>query len=252
MSKLNWELFKPKFGEWDRYMQEFFEGEKAFEIYKKLKECKNRGNKILPESKNTFKAFEIMPPRNLQLIIIGMEPYASVYRDGNSVATGIALDCSNSVTGAIQPSLFSFYDGIAKEYNQEPEYSYDLGYLNRQGVLLLNKSLTVIEGQIASHSNVWDDFQQYFLEEIVTKNFPGVPILLLGKQASLLQRFISPSINPLFVLTHPSYAARKNIVWDTENAFTEINKLIGENTGVVNKIHWFEKEYNKWLEDCPF
>jgi uracil-DNA glycosylase len=252
MNKLNWESFEPKFGDWSRYMKDFFEGEDAFNIYKRLKNDSFKGAKILPSSNSTFKAFTATPPSSLRLIVIGQDPYPGVYKDGSSQATGLALDCSNSKEQVLQPSLKAFFDGIAQEIECDAYYTNDLRYLASQGVLLLNKSLTVIQGQIGSHTTVWEKFYEYFLGEVITKSFPGVPILFLGKEASYLQKYIYPLTNPIFILDHPSFAARTNTTWDTKGVFTEINQLLELNNGWDFIIMWFENSLNSLIDDLPF
>lgn len=252
MNKLNWESFEPKFGDWARYMQDFFEGENAFNIYKRLKNDSIKGAKILPVSTDTYKAFECTKPSNLRLVVIGQDPYPGIYKDGTGQATGLALDCSNSKEQVLQPSLKAFFDGIAEEFECDVHYTNDLHYLATQGVLLLNKSLTVTQGQIGSHTNVWEKFYEYFLAEVITKNFPGVPILFLGKEASYLQKYVYPLTNPIFVLDHPSYAARSKTIWDTKGVFTEINQLLEFNNGKNFPIWWFENTFNDVVNTVPF
>ena len=104
--KLDGNKFKDKFGGWWRYMQEFVEGEKMYNLYQKLKEYGKGGVTITPLSSNTFKAFEVCPPENTKIVFIGSDPYPGRYSDGTFHATGISFDNSFSKTLVSAPSVF--------------------------------------------------------------------------------------------------------------------------------------------------
>lgn len=249
-NKLNWESFAPMFGEWGRYFKDFIESEKAWNIYQKLKEESKNGAKIFPASNSTYKAFSMCKPSNLKLIIYGSDPYPGKYKNGKPQATGLALDCSNSEDKKMQPSLASFWEGINKEIPVKP--THNLEFLAIQGILLINRSMTVEYQKIGKHMGWWDDFHKYFLEEIITPYFPNVPVIFLGKDAAKLDKHIFQISNPSFILDHPSFAARSQQVWDTKGVFKKVSTLIKGNLGELEQIIWDVEEFDKFIDDVPF
>lgn len=79
-----------------------------------------------------------------------------------------------------------FLDGIAQEYslNASDYLTPSLEHLTEQGVLMLNRSLTVLKNKIGSHIGVWDDFMKYFFENVM-REYPNVPIIILGRLCPL-------------------------------------------------------------------
>lgn len=137
-------------------------------------------------------------------------------------------------------------DGIANEYGIELDCQNDLSYLCEQGVLLLNRSFTVRHKQIGEHIGLWDDFHEYFLR-IIGDYFTGIPIILMGNDAHELEKWIFPLSNPVFKLEHPSYAARQQRPWKTDNTFKKINEMLYKNN--KESICWHYKLYK---EELPF
>lgn len=65
--------FENKLGEWTQSFSGFIESEDCDELYKRLKTDSRNKQKILPPSKDTFKAFELCPLSNLKLVVIGQD-----------------------------------------------------------------------------------------------------------------------------------------------------------------------------------
>src|SRR5690242_11739951 len=139
VERLDYELTKDKFGEWAPKFKPFIESEAMWKIITKLREDKQRET-IVPDSKNTFRAFSTTSPNDLKVIFYLMDPYPRRYSSGDRElqATGIALDCSNTPNGKLQPSLDIWYDAIEKDLGKKVRRSPDLTYLHEQGVMLLN------------------------------------------------------------------------------------------------------------------
>ncbi len=247
--------FKDKMGDWFSFWEPFILSNKMDKIYETLKsDAQSKDFKtgkktvIFPTSKDTFNAFKYCNPKNLKLVIYGQDAYPGEYYDTKLPhADGLALSNSNS-TGKMQPSLRAFLDGIAKEYNcnYEPKDNLDLKYLAEQGVLLLNRSLTVKKDMIGSHSGLWDEFHQYFLDKLQSEH-PNVPVLFLGKDAAVLKKYVFEMANPIFILDHPSYAARSEEDWETKGYFQKINNLLRVNFNTA--IKWFSHTWDDLQED---
>ena len=239
---MEWEKFKNKFHEsYHEIMQPFIESEECDAIYTFLKKESGRGASLAPQSINTFRVFKELPLQDIKCIFMFQDPYF-VFKDNQTIATGVALDCS--ITKKLQPTLKQFYDGIENElyrglslkWNRE---QYDLSYLTDQGIMMLNASLTVEKNKAGSHKQLWKPFTDYIIEKIVNKY--NIPIVLLGRDA---QEYESQIDSIILKTSHPASASYNGGTWNTNGIFTHLNKIIWDN----------EEEIVLWLPDieCPF
>lgn len=234
MSKLDFEKFEEKLGGWAGYLKPIFESQEMYDLYQDFKTSRD---KITPKSENLYRFLQLCSPENLKLIILGMDSYPGMYNTKEFQATGVAFDCSNAPNNKLQPSLTAFWDGIRHDFMDDLPYEHDLTFLCQQGILLGNRALNCKLYKTGSYIGKWDFFWQYFFETVMM-NFPGVPVVLLGKDAQKLRRYVFEINNPVFELNHPSFNARSGTLWETEGVFTKINKLIEQNNGADFRIKW--------------
>lgn len=226
------EKFAPVFGSWWPYISKFFYAGGFDPIYTFLKSESARGKQIAPLSGDVYKAFQLTPYDKCMMVIVGYCPYHSFYNN-LPVADGLAFSCG--VTGKLQPSLVSWYDGIEEEFGLIIDREPDLSYLSKQGVLMLNSSLTVEKGKAGSHQELWRPFMKYLMEEVFSYTF--TPILFIGKDAQYYERYTMPITHgPVFSIEHPSFAARNFEKWDTKGVFTQINRHLKMTNNI--EINW--------------
>lgn len=236
-NKLDINPIRKLIGEWSEYLTPLFEGSKMYDLYQEFKPISSQ---ITPIHSNLYRFLLECPPSNLKLVVMGMDSFPGRYKNRELQATGVAFDCRNSPDGKLQPSLISFFDGIANEYNEEPIYTGNLQYLENQGVMLANRSLNCLINKSGSLMGKWDFFWEYFLQEVITSYFPGVQVLFLGKDAEKLKKYVFEMTNPIHILSHPSFAARNYTMWETEGTFKKINKYIELANGKDSTINWFD------------
>lgn len=228
-----WENFAPLFHDsWHRKIKPFIESKACDDIYAYLKSESRRGKKIAPLSANTFRCFRETSYDDMKVILMGFSPYHSFINEA-PVADGLLMSCS--ITNVAQPSLIEFYKSLHAELTGKKirgGVPVDLSYLAKQGVLLFNSSLTCEKDKAGSHCNIWKPFTVYMMEEVF---ITGAPIIFLGKEAAKFKEYIFP-FTWSFELTHPAYAARNGLEWETEGVFTKVNKIIKDNNGYV--IEW--------------
>lgn len=248
--KLEWNNIEDQIGGWSKYLLPLFESEEMYNLYQEFKQCKET---ITPASKDLYKFLKVCKPDKLRVIMILLDSYPGRYRTGTKElqATGIPMDCTNSPDDKLQPSLEAFYEGIEAEYEEKVFHSKDLTYLCEQGVFLGNRALNCKLNKTGSFLGKWDFFWKYFFEEVITPYFPSVPVVLVGKEAQLLKKYVFEMSNPLYMVEHPSAAARAYRTWDTKGVFKTINKTLELNNGPEYKIIWDYKLYKDSLE-CPF
>lgn len=244
--QLDYNTFKDKMGDWAPRFRPFIESKAMWDIYQKIK-ADSAGDTIVPKSTDTFRAFKTVDPKSLKVVFYLMDPYPRKYSNGEFQATGIAMDCSNSPDGKLQPSLVNWYDAISNSEGYKVRYDKSLEYLHEQGVMLLNSDLTCKLNKTQSHEKLWEPFQKYFLEEVVGAD-TGIIYVLCGKASLRMEQYINPFCK-IFKLDHPAAAAYSHTDWDDEGTFKAINKILWANNR--EKIYW---DKDKWEESkqLPF
>jgi len=237
---MNWESFKNKFHEsYHEIMQPFIKSTECDAIYAFLKSESGRGAQVAPQSINTFRAFKETPLDELKCVLMFQDPYF-VYKDEIPVADGLALGCS--ISKKLQPTLKQFYSGIEDELfnglNLDWDMNqYDVSYLAKQGVLMLNASLTVEKNKAGSHKYIWKPFTDYVIKNII--NPTKVPTVLFGKDAQEYEHLFT---NDVLKVSHPASASYNGNKWDTKGTFKKLNEIIWEQ----------QKDTVVWLDGIPF
>ncbi|MHA3904801.1 uracil-DNA glycosylase [Castellaniella sp. WN] len=149
-----------------------------------------------------FRALIEVPPDAVQVVIVGQDPY-----HGPNQAQGLAFSVPDFCPAP--PSLRNMFKELALEYG-EPEQPprNSLVRWARQGVLLLNTSLTVEAHQPASHAKKgWEHITDALIMRVLREARPKV-LLLWGSHAQARRALLDmqPPTGPVEVLTanHPS------------------------------------------------
>lgn len=153
---------------------------------------------IFPAQNQIFRALELCPLPNVQVVILGQDPYPT---------RGHAHGLCFSVEDTVRP-LPKSLQNVFKEIEQDLGLAYpENGNLERwakQGVLLLNSVLTVQEGQPESHSKLgWEKFTDAIIKELAMHR-EGVVYLLWGKKAEEKAKVVNASANLVLTAPHPS------------------------------------------------
>lgn len=154
---------------------------------------------IYPAVKDVFNAFSLTPFADVKVVIIGQDPY-----HGPGQAHGLCFSVQEGV--AIPPSLKNIYKELASDLGITPPSHGCLTAWAKQGVLLLNATLTVRQGIPLSHSGKgWEIFTDAVVKTLWQHPSPLV-FLLWGKYAQQKCEFLSSSYSPHLILTaaHPS------------------------------------------------
>jgi len=178
------------------------------------------GTEIFPKRDRIFRAFNMLEPENLRVVILGMEPYATP-----NMATGYAFANAEN-TYKISPSLQKIKDTIERTTKNGLYLNFDvtLQHWAFQGVLALNSALTVEKNKPGSHIQVWRRFTEILISEL-SKNFDGISFCFWGKQAQSFAYLVDMYKHNVFTCYHPAYAVRQNIPWECEHFF-RINKYL--------------------------
>lgn len=156
-----------------------------------------KDNVIFPSEENIFAAFNYTPYEDVKVVIIGQDPY-----HGEGEAHGLCFSVNKDIK--IPPSLKNIYKELQDDLNC---YIPNNGYLEkwaREGVLLLNNSLTVIKDKANSHSKIgWDKFTDDVIRLVNEKNTPVV-FILWGNFAKTKKELITNPKHLVLEGAHPS------------------------------------------------
>jgi len=182
--------------EWISIFEKEFSKKYFQKINSEVNNCSS--NKLLcPKKENIFKAFEKTNFTDLKIVILGQDPY-----HGNDQANGLAFAVNENQK--TPPSLSNIFKEIKNDLNHHTQTKKNLEFWAKQGVLLLNSSLTVKLGTANSHSNLgWDLFTNNILKEIsLLKN--KVVFILWGNYAQKKEILIDFKKHLILKAPHPS------------------------------------------------
>src|SRR3989338_6822988 len=171
---------------------------------------------IYPDRQSIFKAFYLCPFADVRVVILGQDPYHVV---------GQAHGLSFSVPGEqkLPPSLRNIYKELESDLGQTASTSGDLTHWAKQGVLLLNSTLTVEAGLPASHQGLgWETFTDAVIAKI-SKAKEHVVFLLWGKFAQEKKSLINETKHLVLTAPHPSPFSAY-FVFLAENPLSKKNK----------------------------
>ncbi len=155
------------------------------------------GKTIYPEAKNIFNAFNLCPLSNVKVVIIGQDPY---HEPGQ--AHGLCFSVQSGVD--FPPSLINIYKEIESDIGHKSITNGDLSAWARQGVLLLNSTLTVQAHIAASHSGRgWEIFTDAVIKA-VSETQKNVVYMLWGSFAQKKADFVDTANNLILKSAHPS------------------------------------------------
>lgn len=186
---------------------------------------------VYPEKKNLFNCFKKCSEEDIKVVIIGQDPY----HEPNQ-AHGLSFSVQEGV--ALPPSLKNIYKEIENEYGIYPSKDGNLTYLAEQGVLLLNKYLTVIEHKPLSHKSKLYD--KLFVDIIGYLEQIDKPIvyLLWGNEAQKVSKLITNKNHIFINSTHPSPLGANKGGWFNTNLFKKCNNFLVEHG--EKPINWIK------------
>ncbi len=144
-----------------------------------------------------FNAFKFCPYEDVKVVILGQDPY-----HGEGQAHGLAFSVKKGVE--IPPSLKNIYKELESDIGFEPPAHGCLESWAKQGVFLLNTSLTVRKGQpLSHHGKGWETFTDHVISLLSQREKPMV-FLLWGGNARSKKPLIDRSRHLVLEAPHPS------------------------------------------------
>ncbi len=152
---------------------------------------------VYPPAREIFRAFDCCDFDQLKVVVLGQDPY-----HGAGQANGLCFSVRHGVR--MPPSLVNIFKEIQADLGKPAPPNGDLERWARQGVLLLNATLTVREATAGSHQNKgWEEFTDAVIREISTTK-QHVVFILWGAYAQKKGEIIDRAKHLVLASAHPS------------------------------------------------
>lgn len=169
-----------------------------------------------PPGAQIFNAFDWCPFDDVKVVIIGQDPY-----HGPGQANGLCFSVNDGITHP--PSLINIFKEISQDLGLPYPVSGNLERWAKQGVLLLNATLTVRANQAASHQNKgWEQFTDAVISTI-SKNKKQIIFLLWGGFAKQKLKLIDTTKHFVLTTGHPSPLSANRGYWFGNKHFSKTN-----------------------------
>lgn len=181
---------------WKQELSEEFASDYFFELKKFLVEEKNK-YRIYPPGSDIFAAFNYTTFQNVKVVILGQDPY-----HGPNQANGLCFSVKEGVSKP--PSLRNIFKELHADLSCSIPENGNLEKWARQGVLLLNATLTVRKGQAGSHQGKgWEVFTDAIIRKLSEKK-RNLVFILWGNFAQAKDVLIDSSKHFIIKSPHPS------------------------------------------------
>jgi len=176
------------------------------------------GRPYLPAGQHVLRAFEA-PFDDVRVLIVGQDPYPT---PGHPIGLSFAVDRH---VRPIPRSLQNIYTELRDDLGVAPPEHGDLSGWSAQGVMLLNRVLTVRSGVSGSHRGLgWEAVTEHAIRALVARDRPLVAILW-GRDAGTLRPLLGTT--PVIASVHPSPLSARNGFFGSR-PFSRANALLAD------------------------
>lgn len=215
---------KELFGTWAEVLKGTIKHPKMKALSAELKK-EASSSIIYPDKKNWFRALRETPYDDLKVVIIGQDPYFNGYANGLAFGTDNKKSSPKSLKVILKASKSCL--------NCPPPSDYSLVSWAKQGILLLNRTLTVKAGEANSHKYIgWSWFVNKVIKETNHKN----PVYLLWGGTAQEIDYLIKNKEMIIKSEHPAYSLYEERDWDFNNCFEKTNELLTKTNR--NQIKW--------------
>lgn len=214
---------------WKRELREEFDKEYFRQLTVRVRaEYTTPGNPCYPPARQIFAAFDMTPFDSVKVVIMGQDPY-----HGAGQANGLAFSVNKGVT--IPPSLRNIFREIHDDIGTPLPADGDLTRWARQGVLLLNSSLTVRDSHPRSHQGIgWERFTEAAVHALATRR-EHLVFLLWGSDAIRRGEFIDRDRHLVLSCVHPSPLSASRGFFGNHQ-FSRANQYLAQHG--IDPIQW--------------
>ncbi|EKF54787.1 uracil-DNA glycosylase [Galbibacter marinus] len=182
-----------------------------------------------PPLDSIFAAFEHCSFDQCKVVIIGQDPY-----HGPNQANGLCFSVAEGTSHP--PSLINIFKELASDVDKTYPLSGNLEHWAKQGVLLLNATLTVRESKAGSHQKMgWETFTDQVIKTI-SKDKSDVVFMLWGGYAKEKVKLIDTKKHHVLVSGHPSPLSANRGYWFGNKHFSRCNEIL--TSLQLDPIYW--------------
>lgn len=215
----------------DNSWYKFLENEFEKDYFKNLIKFVNNEyetKEIYPPKNEVYNAFNSTPLEDVKVILIGQDPY-----HGKGQANGLSFSVTDGMK--IPPSLRNIYKELNNDLNIDITTSGNLEKWAKQGVLLLNATLTVEASNAGSHQNKgWEEFTDTVIE-LISEQKNNLVFILWGAYAQKKGAKINRSKHFIIESAHPSpFAAYRGFFGS--KPFSKTNNFLKSKN--IKEIDW--------------
>ncbi len=189
--------------------------------------------KLCPDKPELILRCLRMNPDDIKCVILGQDPYPQF-----GIATGLSFGCKDGK----QPSMQIMVRELEKEFNTSDlaqRFDPTLESWEKEGVLLLNTSLSCDEGKPKSHTDFWKPFMLELIRllnnlKATRESMNSIVFVLLGSQAKCYKSCINSNWHYVIERNHPAAETHGSAAY--EGFAKEVNKYLIESG--QTKIQW--------------
>lgn len=212
---------------WKELLFDEFKTDYFMELREFLMEEKSR-HTVYPPGSLIFNAFQLTPFYEVRVVILGQDPY-----HGKGQAHGLCFSVPFKVTPP--PSLVNIFKEIQSDLGIKVPGHGNLEKWAKQGVLLLNATLTVRANQAGSHQKKgWELFTDTVIRKL-SKQRVGLVFLLWGRYAQDKEQLIDVKKHYILKAAHPSPFSAYNGFFGCRH-FSKTNEILRRHG--LNEIDW--------------
>ena len=206
--------------DWDALLAEEF-GKDYYRRLREILKSEYQSHRVFPDMYDIYSAFRLTPYGKTRVVIIGQDPYHEIGQ-----AHGLAFSVQRGTP--LPPSLQNIYKELYADSGIPPAQSGDLSAWARQGVLLLNATLTVREGEANSHSGIgWQRFTDAVIS-LLDKAPQPIVFLLWGNFAKQKAAAVKSPHHLILTSPHPSPLSASRGFFGSR-PFSRINRFLEQN-----------------------
>lgn len=212
---------------WKQELSDEFQSEYFIELKSFLLEEKKKFT-IYPPGSEIFAAFNYTPFDKVKVVILGQDPY-----HGPGQANGLCFSVKSGISKP--PSLQNIFKELYSDLGIPISLNGNLENWAKQGVLLMNATLTVRSGQAGSHQNKgWENFTDTAIKALSDKK-QHLVFILWGNYAQAKQLLIDPFRHLIIKSAHPSpFSAERGFFGS--KPFSKCNSYLKEKG--IGEIDW--------------
>ena len=213
--------------DWDEILKEEFKKDYFIKLMNNVRKEYSEKT-VYPSKHQVFNAFRYTPYNNVKVVILGQDPYHGV-----GEAEGLSFSVPLNIRKP--PSLVNIFKELNDDLGVPIPNHGSLHSWAREGVLLLNATLTVIKDKAGSHQGMgWEIFTDNVIKLINEKETPVV-FILWGRYARNKKNLITNPIHYIIESAHPSPLSAYNGFFGSRPFSKTNNFLISRD---IKPINW--------------